>query len=152
MPRRLKQSPLPPANRTQTSPDQASTAGTLEHHTMRSTPTFLKRIHYTPYPGAEPIPDAVWLCCGCKRKWLTKEMGSVCVGCSHEYGVVCCELAGCGRGGKRVEVEEISGGEGRAGEQTESGGKRCGMRDGVELEWCYGFINRGIKYYRLVYR
>jgi hypothetical protein len=51
-----------------------------------------------------------------------------------------------------VEVEEISGGEGRAGEQTESGGKRCGMRDGVELEWCYGFVNLGIKYYRSVHR
>lgn len=50
--------------------------------------------HYTPYPGAEPLPNAVWFCCGCKRKWLTKEMGSVCVGCSHQYAVECCELAG----------------------------------------------------------
>jgi hypothetical protein len=49
--------------------------------------------HYTLYPGAESIPDAVWVCCGCKRRWLTKELGNVCIGCSHPYAVACCALA-----------------------------------------------------------
>ncbi|KAL6154761.1 hypothetical protein ACJBU6_06382 [Exserohilum turcicum] len=49
---------------------------------------------YIPYPGAEPIPDCVWECCGCRRRWLTKEMGNICIGCSHTYSVDCCRLVG----------------------------------------------------------
>ncbi|EUC36544.1 hypothetical protein COCVIDRAFT_111383 [Bipolaris victoriae FI3] len=48
---------------------------------------------YTPYPGAEPIPDCVWECCRCRRRWHTKEMGNICIGCSHTYSVDCCHLA-----------------------------------------------------------
>jgi hypothetical protein len=36
------------------------------------------RQHYTPYPGADPIADAAWVCCGCGASWQTKEMRNIC--------------------------------------------------------------------------
>jgi hypothetical protein len=52
------------------------------------------KLQHKPYPDSEEIPDCVWECCGCKRRWQTKEMGNVCIGCSHRYAIECCSLAG----------------------------------------------------------
>ncbi|ORX91868.1 hypothetical protein BCR34DRAFT_581323 [Clohesyomyces aquaticus] len=57
-------------------------------------PTSHRGNAYVPYPAAEPIPDAAWQCCGCRRRWLSRELRNVCVGCSHRYDVECCELVG----------------------------------------------------------
>ncbi|RMZ73334.1 hypothetical protein GMOD_00007836 [Pyrenophora seminiperda CCB06] len=48
---------------------------------------------HLPYPGGEPLPDCVWECCRCRRRWQTKEMGNICIGCSHRFSVECCQLA-----------------------------------------------------------
>jgi len=78
--------------RSQFSASASATAN--EIFNMKQRNSALPILQHTPYPGAEPVPDCVWVCCGCRRRWETKELGNICVGCSHRYSVDCCQLAG----------------------------------------------------------
>jgi hypothetical protein len=71
-----------------------NTTGTKATPGMGQRSTFIPMLQHKPHPDSEEIPDCVWECCGCKRRWETKEMGSICIGCSHRYAIECCSLAG----------------------------------------------------------
>jgi len=72
----------------------STSASAKPNSDMKQQNSALPILQHTPYPGAEPVPDCVWVCCGCRRRWETKELGNICVGCSHKYSVDCCQLAG----------------------------------------------------------
>ena len=77
----------------QTSRTNPSHVGTRANLSMSERKSSAPAPRHGPYPGGEPLPDCVWECCRCRRRWQTKEMGNICIGCSHKYSVECCQLA-----------------------------------------------------------